>query len=1161
MADNILNLPRLAKSATFKAASDKGNWKPAEGTLERLGRSLPLPDPAFDDPDEPIRAIPDPWAQPRAFGEAVLDESHSMHSRALPQWRGLLALFALQDLHSNNYHLAAKPVSLAGGHIMERVLSHLLPQVAVDGCTQLWGQPWLFQIDGETMPKARTIAMANPICLVSPGRNSLHGLNIPGVGWAEQGLSDPLASKTALPVPELAALTAWLAALQTDLRATSGNITGQDLLARVGDYLSACRAKLGKAKISASVSDSTETKLPPLFRPLWRSAKADSAQKPWETAQTKLRLDPDIELGNVKGLLLVDAAIGDLPGFDPGNTFVWGTRTLAEMLASETLYKEVRSAARNEGWWIVKSDDLFTDRAVTLGKKGEATAVAPGNPEGLKDAIIPLRPIALMLEGGRNAIKGRKQDNQLSVTLQLAIEDADGNATSLALSRNYSANPGADDKLLVPRAEWDMIAVSMWPDFAAKEWENYSARIIYPEDRKKNAVLPRTAWSSEMIAREVRAKESGGEAVTELDKLNRGQTFAEKPKGFLRSQRGYEALFEELQYSSNPFDGVLYTDQSGDRPAAEVGMVFHKPKPVEATVIGEPSIVAVDFGTTNTVACINDDKPVTFKKRLAYLIETSSSDLNRAQLSADNIQLVLKRFMPYREQKTPTPTVAFTRIAYPESSNVPYFAFRNFIYFHGDADVARNGEAQAMEKLISAATQFRFGLKWREEPGHVDAARDFLEQFMTLVAAETINKGRDPRKISWRFSIPDSLQTRPREAFQANLSRITSAISSELDESRGDPPPLEDLKSEGLAAAHHILLKAGATNADLNIVMDIGGGTTDITIWKRETLIWQGSLRLAGMNFFTRYFTSNPVLLGEIGLPQWQKQLEALPAPRNTAPDGEAEDRDYLTELLFSSPQLNQAIDQYWENRLILHVGDGLRQAGLVMLAGMAWYVGLVTRKLLADGAITPEELERQAVGLCGRGAGLFKRIHGRKPTANSAVSRALSLFSVAARLQTPNRPQVFSSNDEKLEVVRGMMDENALIDQSVETGRNAALTFMPAALQLETSGGGVINETDLIRDGMLDGKIKTVSMAEFDAFVAALKSHAGINLDLLKGNDQGARQWIENGVRQKLDRERSEKGPDYCPEPPFISALRILTATMTAPEEIRHQRFKAKFE
>ena len=58
---------------------------------------------------------PSPWALPLTFAEAVLDPAHDAHEEAVAQWRGLLAIIALQNLHGADYGLSVREAAVDAG--------------------------------------------------------------------------------------------------------------------------------------------------------------------------------------------------------------------------------------------------------------------------------------------------------------------------------------------------------------------------------------------------------------------------------------------------------------------------------------------------------------------------------------------------------------------------------------------------------------------------------------------------------------------------------------------------------------------------------------------------------------------------------------------------------------------------------------------------------------------------------------------------------------------------------------------------------------------------------------------------------------------------------------------------------------------------------------
>ena len=48
------------------------------------------------------------------------------------------------------------------------------------------------------------------------------------------------------------------------------------------------------------------------------------------------------------------------------------------------------------------------------------------------------------------------------------------------------------------------------------------------------------------------------------------------------------------------------------------------------------------------------------------------------------------------------------------------------------------------------------------------------------------------------------------------------------------------------------------------VTIDIGGGTSDLSIWQNLNLVWRNSFRLAGKDVLINYLTNNLTLIKEI---------------------------------------------------------------------------------------------------------------------------------------------------------------------------------------------------------------------------------------------------------------------------------------------------------
>ncbi|MEG3180075.1 hypothetical protein [Sphingomonas sp. LT1P40] len=1141
------NLPSFGRDAPFPPATDAGLWAQADGTLGQLGKSFRLDAEAFKDPDEPIRAIPDPWAQPRTFAEALIDGHHSMHRHALSQWRGLLATFALAGLRASNYVLTPRRVKLDGAHIFDRVLVHLTPQVAIGDQVGLWKEPWLVlaTVKGE---KPFPLAMTNSACLVSPGRNAATAI-LPGIAWAETGPTDPLAldPTVGLSVSELLVLARWLRGLQLELHSVGGDVSSR-IRALLGEFADECETLAGPIKIEINTGPSLYQDLPDLFRGLWATAMPQPITDPAALSRTRLRLNPQLDFGELKGVILVDPDIANHAQFDPRRTFIWGTRTLTELVNSDDLFQETRKDAARLGYLLVRPEDFFTERAVRLDHQ----PMISGHPQGLQDMLLPVRPLALLLDLPlKQIVSCQSSSAQASATLSVRLDDESEGGFRHLMTRNYSSDTSSGRPLFVPDADWRIYNASVWPNFRSPAWGTYLTRFVYSASGKANMARPAQILSIALLASEIAVAGDGDAAVARLTELNAGKRPEQKSGRFLRSERNVGGEYEDMQYSATPIDAIYYVEAFGDRPDAAGGMVFLDLPEVETKAVS--TVVAMDFGTTNTVACFEDLKPITFETR--RIIPIKYKDANKTRDAEHSARWLLNRFLPPEKRLTPTPTVVLTRTAFP--NNEAIWAFRNLVYFHSTLRPAANSESKELQQFQRVIQDAKFNLKWNDDAAHVQAATDYLEHFMTMVAAEGAAAGRDPRQILWRFSVPDSLSPRRRDQFESSLSAITRRISSDVEEGKG-VKILAPLYSEGLAAARHILADAGFNPQSLNIVLDIGGGTTDVTIWDVDQLVWKGSFRIAGQNFFTRAISQNPEILKPIGLEDWASLFGSSDGKQRTiATDLES----HLAEILFSGPILQSAIDEHWETKLNIGPGKKLRITALVFLAGLAWYIGMIVRKLVADGVIDAEQIENPAFALCGRGAGIFKKMHGgREADAESDVTRALQVFGRAAGVDTRPMPQLFTTSDAKLEVVRGMMVGGGLIDASVKSGRAGAREYLPAGVGVEFRGGNPLPADGMTGEMAFKERVKTVDLAPLSEFLQELEAVEDIALNLYPDRAQGAFGMIQNAVRTQIDKATQEGETAESREPPFIMALRTLVDQLALPTDVQAKQLSMDF-
>jgi hypothetical protein len=1156
----VANLPPKHRDTAVPAQTIGGKWENADVSLLTIGRGLNVDnDRAFLDPEEPVRAIPDPWAQARTFGEALLESKHTIHGLVMPQWRGLLAMFALQQMAGTAYQLTTRSAALSapGAERFSDVLRALRPEIAIGGRPHLWETVSLFDCNG--MP----VAMTNPICLVSPGR-SVNNLSVAQIPWMRQGIEDPLSLKgaDALSVTQLVALGGWLAKLEEHLKGQGGDPIALRIAQLVADYNKEVAREIGDiADMDVVISPSIE-QLDQLYDPLMMRVSVTGDGEPWALSRTRIRMADRVvgEAGHFNGLILVDQAIGRVQGINPRTLFVWGHTTLSELLASPALLDNVKASALKEGWLIVTGDDLMTQRMVRLRSKSERHGPEiSAHPTNLRDALLPLKPITLMTGGGPLAgrVSCQLGGNRASVTLSVVLETGQAEGRRIDITRHYVEDAGANDYPLITGVDWRAYSASLWPNFRSSVWDRYYLR-LYCKPQAPDEALPRTGLSCDHLKLQAAGQNSPELAIGRLIEVNDGGHLKGSVERSTASVSG--GFHDEMVFSNRPFEAITYFEGGGERLISYAGLIL-TPLEEKEPSSNQTSVVAIDFGTTNTVACLDraGSPPITFQQRLVFPIKSRSPETHTNALSLWRANL--PAFMPPERRRTPTSTVAFERLPYQSHESVSLF--KNLIYFHPAQSIVDGGEDKEWLEFKRIYDNTLFGLKWSHDERKSAAASDFLEQFLTMTAAEVLAESkRDPRQIKWRYSVPDAFSQREMDRYRQHLVERVEGISTGLREKA-----LDEFYSEGLASAV-CLLDGGDFNAKgLNMVLDIGGGTTDVTIWESKEIRWRGSFRIAGQDFFTRLLSQNPEILQKIGLEAWSRMFAA--AAEAAAGKGREKEHVDLAELLFSGTgtndsdlDLQKAMDRHWTLTLAKGTGAPLRIAGLTFIAGIAWYLGRIVKQLIADGTIIDPDLAKvSSFALCGRGAGLFKRIHGKlAPDDSSDFTAAVSVFSIAAGLTDAREPQLFSWRDEKLEVVHGMLVEAPTIDPHVKSGAKQARTEIPSGLDLTLADGTYVTPDTVVTSGTFESKVRSVDLSELKAFVNALKEVDVIKMDLGGENQQGVLKSIEAAVDKCiLDAKKvaGSEAPSF--EPPFISALRALVTELAAPAAWRDQRIKAE--
>jgi len=1165
----LLLTPLRKEGHNFKGATSAGSWQPLSGTLGELGKALDVDDAADVDV---VRSTPDPWSQARSFADAVLNPA-TQRTDIVGQWRGLLALFALSEHLKDSYKLELTGLALKASKTrFADVMLHLLPQTSLPPTDDLaspgWDNPYLIKLTAEG--QGRYIGLLNPACLVAGGRDVAQWRNN-NVPWMRHGLSDPtaLTGTDKLRLPALLILGEYLKRLDDTLKAQcagKGRPEQEEVLktlsGRLQDFRKDCLDPvkfpgIDSYKLDMEAGEFAVTGLPALYQLF----VVPIAAKSQEESECVVRLRSDLGgAAPFKGLVLLDPALAQPSAGRPATAITfWKFKTLQQVMDCGASEREaLRKDIAKDGYLMVTLDDLFTSVMVQMNDDDQPARIL-AHPEGLQDCLLPLSPLALMISSAIDLPSRITINRDGWVSMQLSV----GGQLHKVSRRYVKGQPQSGEGQLIDEVDWGLGDFAIWPDFRSDAWIHYCARIEYASNLS-NRLRGRFGMSGALMAallREVpeqrqraertvawtsgRPIENGGNSAL-LDSIPEFRDRKFMAGGLTRlraSNSGGKA--SEIQIASAPFEAACFTIiVNPDEPPTPAGLSLLQIKPIE-DVHDKSGNVAVDFGTTNTVACINDTGPARFAARVVHpLYPAIEGGLAKR---ASELAQKFKDFLPPDERTLPTPTVVIGRgldqggreavAADQDLSDHPFI--RQLMYFQ--PDFAENGTISAvpLEEWSSLLRSISYNLKWSKSKAMNLAAKTYLQQLMLMIACEWASNGGHPVNLAWHFSRPRDMGD------DANFMNVLKSALSNIVPGV-DQGAIRPIKYEGDAAAAYILdekTKTIGTKGAINIILDIGGGTTDISIWdngREPRKLLSASLRMAGGDFFTDHIMQNPEILIDFGLPAWTDIIRSMHADS----DGTLKDNiHYIGELLFSGKALDRAISRHWAVVADMDNVRLLKETSFLFLGGVAWLIGRQLGGLIRDNQLPIEALDDIAVALCGRGSGLFVRLHGDDPRAVTVISRILRIVAAAAGQTRAKYPQVQVSPYPKIEVAAGMIiaarSEGA---HGAAAGVGSAKADEPDEIIMDL-GNGSLQRSSREEDASFSTMAVDVGIEDLDLFLSVFGQVSGCKINV----SDHQRSKLVNGVKD-IDRDDEINGRPQQSE--FAALLKGLVGLMRLPAE-----------
>ncbi|BFM40498.1 hypothetical protein [Synechocystis sp. LKSZ1] len=246
-----------------------------------------------------------------------------------------------------------------------------------------------------------------------------------------------------------------------------------------------------------------------------------------------------------------------------------------------------------------------------------------------------------------------------------------------------------------------------------------------------------------------------------------------------------------------------------------------------------------------------------------------------------------------------------------------------------------------LDKFSFDNEYIKTNVKWQ----NIQYQRPFLNQFLTLIAAQAAQDG--VHTIEWGVSYPSAFSQGEQNRYEVTWQNLLQELSQKSGQTHRFLVN-QPLRTESIAFAQFFgdILEQQLVHTTC---VDIGGGTSDISIWSKNKLIHQASVPYAGRDLFHQILRPNLAYVGEIfGL--------------STA------DANAFRQELSIRNNFNSALDTYLRGNAEKILTNGyvmnadrprsreFRTLVAFSLGGLFHYLGLIQKYLVEQGISTENE-------------------------------------------------------------------------------------------------------------------------------------------------------------------------------------------------------------
>ena len=947
-------LPPLNEQNQVPNIATSGEWKAEDATfLEKLAKGLKMGGEEIVSATD-IVSVPDVWARVLIVRNGLLDNNPSI----VNEWRGTLALLGLAPYYKHIYDLSSSIVNIqdiknnpySGGSPANEGMAHigkiLFDVKPLDTMAQ--GQDW--NAIGVLNFNKSAIAVVNPYTMLAAAKDYTAINNISKLPWYEDGyLIDPCNARD-MRNEQFAVLSHYLQELINGIQGLSySNMeVFNAVMARLQEFKTSCDAKSGGASFSSWSPTKVNLNLPaqPVYDKLATIYVGASDQN--AKFDCGLAVRPEFE-DQIKGGIFADFRVAQSKGKTLSDVRVWNNYSLNSLRQDENLFKILKTECEEQGYLYLTPETIFTEKLVIL----------PGGDRKLKEHsregeqfLYPINSSMLMFMDPKsiatNCVVSPDGDNYKAV-LYLNLVSESGGSMSYTLEKIFKAKDVVKNRS-VP------LGFSVWPDIKIEDWDQYY--LFYDGNTQVN-VLPKNVFSIRDIRKKLESL-SGNDKIKFLDSMIKSHEIIGEEIPIQQT-----AAITELRTLKSSPEAVMcnVATQSGGRSFVDhkqridVGLILF-PDPQTAKETNNIWSIGIDFGTTNS--CVfykeNKDEPkeLGFKDRINLPYEAGNDEEEK-----EEVMQAHKEFVPSRFVSVPFMTILRER-SYQETSseNLPFRS--NFIYYVDQV-------LYAIQDLPDDKRPLKFDLKWDEAEQSRVKSQYFISQIVLQAAVEAAAQGIKRENLQFNFSYPEAYSQDLLRSFR----RITKrAINIGLNDENYKSQEKTKFETESISSALYFAQGQKIAFANNVVTIDIGGGTSDLSLWQDNKLIWRNSFRLAGKDVLIDYLTNNLPLIKEISgndelLLATYDDLQKIKSNKSKLANG--------VELLVNSTTFGKAFANRFDIVSGKERGKELKNLTELTLSGILYYVSLVTNHLIEQGHFKKGLTKSLRICLGGKASTLYK--------------------------------------------------------------------------------------------------------------------------------------------------------------------------------------------